>query len=58
MLINILRDTIQPFPTFSETYVTALNTLRGEITGARKPERESIVREESDDAVPHIENVR
>jgi hypothetical protein len=27
----VLRDTIQPFPTFSEIYVAALKDLRGEI---------------------------
>jgi pyruvate/2-oxoglutarate dehydrogenase complex dihydrolipoamide dehydrogenase (E3) component len=35
--LGILRDTIQPFPTFSEIYVAALKALRGEITAARKP---------------------
>ena len=29
-------DTIQPFPTFSEIYVAALKTLRGEIVAARE----------------------
>ena len=29
--LDVLRDTIQPFPTFSEIYVTALKSLRGEI---------------------------
>jgi hypothetical protein len=33
----VLRDTIQPFPTFSEIYVAALHTLRNEITTARRP---------------------
>ena len=32
--LEVLNDTIQPFPTFSEIYVAALKTLRGEITGA------------------------
>jgi dihydrolipoamide dehydrogenase len=36
--IDVLRDTIQPFPTFSEIYVAALKTLRGEIRRARRPE--------------------
>jgi hypothetical protein len=27
----VLRDTIQPFPTFSEIYVAALKALRDEI---------------------------
>jgi pyruvate/2-oxoglutarate dehydrogenase complex dihydrolipoamide dehydrogenase (E3) component len=31
--LEILQDTIQPFPTFSEIYVSALKALRGEITG-------------------------
>jgi catechol 2,3-dioxygenase-like lactoylglutathione lyase family enzyme len=35
--IEVLRDTIQPFPTFSETYVEALQTLRAEIATARHP---------------------
>jgi pyruvate/2-oxoglutarate dehydrogenase complex dihydrolipoamide dehydrogenase (E3) component len=29
--LGVLRDTIQPFPTFSEIYVAALKALRGEI---------------------------
>jgi pyruvate/2-oxoglutarate dehydrogenase complex dihydrolipoamide dehydrogenase (E3) component len=29
--LDVLRDVIQPFPTFSEIYVTALNALRSEI---------------------------
>jgi dihydrolipoamide dehydrogenase len=37
--IEVLRDTIQPFPTFSEIYVEALKALRADITGAlRTPE--------------------
>jgi len=35
--VEVLRDTIQPFPTFSEIYVAALKALHGEITGARQP---------------------
>ena len=35
--LDVLRDTIQPFPTFSEIYVEALKVLRGEIAGASKP---------------------
>jgi dihydrolipoamide dehydrogenase len=31
--LDVLRDTIQPFPTFSEIYVAALKALRSEITG-------------------------
>ena len=34
--LDILRDTIQPFPTFSELYVAALHALRAAI---REPER-------------------
>ncbi len=33
--IDVLRDTIQPFPTFSEIYVEALKTLRREIATRR-----------------------
>jgi hypothetical protein len=32
--LDVLRDTIQPFPTFSETYLAALKALHGEITAA------------------------
>jgi dihydrolipoamide dehydrogenase len=35
--IEVLRDTIQPFPTFSEIYVEALKSLRAEIDSAREP---------------------
>jgi len=35
--LQVLRDTIQPFPTFSEIYVAALNGLHGEITAALQP---------------------
>jgi pyruvate/2-oxoglutarate dehydrogenase complex dihydrolipoamide dehydrogenase (E3) component len=31
--LDVLRDTIQPFPTFSEIYVAALKALRGQIVG-------------------------
>ena len=34
--LGVLTDTIQPFPTFSEIFVAALKTLRGEITAASK----------------------
>jgi pyruvate/2-oxoglutarate dehydrogenase complex dihydrolipoamide dehydrogenase (E3) component len=34
--LEVLRDTIQPFPTFSEIYVAALKALRGEITSRRR----------------------
>jgi dihydrolipoamide dehydrogenase len=32
--LDVLRDTIQPFPTFSEVYVEALKALRHEIAAA------------------------
>jgi len=35
--IEVLRDTIQPFPTFSEIYVAALQALHAEIAAAREP---------------------
>jgi pyruvate/2-oxoglutarate dehydrogenase complex dihydrolipoamide dehydrogenase (E3) component len=35
--IDVLSDTIQPFPTFSEIYVSALKALRREIAAARRP---------------------
>jgi pyruvate/2-oxoglutarate dehydrogenase complex dihydrolipoamide dehydrogenase (E3) component len=35
--IEVLRDVIQPFPTFSEIYVDALKALRNEIAAARQP---------------------
>jgi dihydrolipoamide dehydrogenase len=34
--VDVLLDTIQPFPTFSEIYVDALKALRGEIAAASK----------------------
>jgi dihydrolipoamide dehydrogenase len=37
--LNVLRDTIQPFPTFSEIYVAALKALRAQIASAREPVR-------------------
>ena len=37
--LDVLRDTIQPFPTFSEIFVAGLKALRGEITAARQPAR-------------------
>jgi pyruvate/2-oxoglutarate dehydrogenase complex dihydrolipoamide dehydrogenase (E3) component len=33
--LGVLRDVIQPFPTFSEIYVEALKDLRGQVTAAR-----------------------
>ena len=35
--LDVLRDTIQPFPTFSEIYVAALKALRGEIAAKGEP---------------------
>src|SRR5947207_3495379 len=35
--LGVLRDTIQPFPTFSEIYVAAIKALRAEITPAPQP---------------------
>ncbi len=35
--LHILRDVIQPFPTFSEIYVAALKALHSQITAARQP---------------------
>ena len=35
--IDVLADTIQPFPTFSEIYVEAIKVLRSEIAAARTP---------------------
>ena len=35
--LEVLTDTIQPFPTFSEIYVQALKVLRAQIAAAQKP---------------------
>jgi hypothetical protein len=35
--LDELRDTIQPFPAFSEIYIAALKALRGEIMAVRQP---------------------
>jgi dihydrolipoamide dehydrogenase len=35
--LDVLRDTIQPFPTFSEIYLAALKALHGEITTTQRP---------------------
>ncbi len=35
--LDVLRDTIQPFPTFSEIYVDALHALRAAIAARRQP---------------------
>jgi dihydrolipoamide dehydrogenase len=38
--LEVLHDTIQPFPTFSEIYIAALDALRDEIAAARPPARD------------------
>jgi pyruvate/2-oxoglutarate dehydrogenase complex dihydrolipoamide dehydrogenase (E3) component len=35
--LAVLRDVIQPFPTFSEIYVATLKALQNQITAARQP---------------------
>jgi dihydrolipoamide dehydrogenase len=35
--LEVLNDTIQPFPTFSEIYIAALKTLHGRIADASEP---------------------
>jgi dihydrolipoamide dehydrogenase len=35
--LDVLQDTIQPFPTFSEIYVAALKALRRELAAERQP---------------------
>ena len=35
--LPVLRDVIQPFPTFSEIYVDALKALHNQITAAAQP---------------------
>ena len=35
--LPVLRDVIQPFPTFSEIYVAALKALHNQITAGRRP---------------------
>ena len=35
--LEVLTDTIQPFPTFSEIYVQALKVLRAQVAAAQKP---------------------
>ena len=35
--LEVLSDTIQPFPTFSEIYVAALKALRTEVAAMSKP---------------------
>ena len=37
--LAVLRDVIQPFPTFSEIYVDGLKARRGQIAAARQPAR-------------------
>jgi pyruvate/2-oxoglutarate dehydrogenase complex dihydrolipoamide dehydrogenase (E3) component len=40
--LQVLRDVIQPFPTFSEIYVTALKALHSQITGPPASRRETL----------------
>jgi pyruvate/2-oxoglutarate dehydrogenase complex dihydrolipoamide dehydrogenase (E3) component len=35
--LDVLADTIQPFPTFSEIYVAGLKALRAQVAAARRP---------------------
>jgi dihydrolipoamide dehydrogenase len=35
--LEVLRDTIQPFPTFSELYVGALHALHAAVRESEKP---------------------
>jgi dihydrolipoamide dehydrogenase len=35
--LDVLRDVIQPFPTFSEIFVAALKELRGQVAAAGQP---------------------
>jgi dihydrolipoamide dehydrogenase len=37
--LPVLYDTIQPFPTFSEIFVTALHALRAEVAAGKEPAR-------------------
>jgi pyruvate/2-oxoglutarate dehydrogenase complex dihydrolipoamide dehydrogenase (E3) component len=39
--LDVLRDTIQPFPTFSEIYVGALKSLRAQIAAGQKMTQEA-----------------
>jgi len=36
--LTVLRDTIQPFPTFSEIYVAALKSLHAQVRTAARGE--------------------
>jgi dihydrolipoamide dehydrogenase len=36
--LGILRDTIQPFPTFSEIFVGAVKALLGEVAAQKNPQ--------------------
>ncbi len=40
--LDVLRDVIQPFPTFSEIYVSALKALRNEITQETATDRNPV----------------
>lgn len=39
--LDVLSDTIQPFPTFSEIYLAALKTLRSNVAAQRRPQSAS-----------------
>ena len=39
--LDVLRDTIQPFPSFSEIYLSGLSALDGVIAGERRPVEEA-----------------
>lgn len=36
--LSVLRDTIQPFPAFTEIYVDALKALHAAVTASRRPQ--------------------
>jgi hypothetical protein len=45
--LPVLRDVIQPFPTFSEIFVAGLKSLRSQIAAARVPAAKSPTEEGS-----------
>ena len=42
--LDVLRDTIQPFPTFSESYAVTLKALCGAIMAAAAPKPVSLLK--------------
>ena len=42
--VAVLRDIIQPFPTFSEIFVNALHALHGQIAAIRPAGRDAVIR--------------